>query len=221
MIGASESVLEQEDGELRLAIADARAVVAHALGALLATFEGLSVAFVAGGRTALPLMSTPEPDILIVGVGAEVEEALELAQMLRERAPAALVVLLADALDSALVRFSLDQRVDGLLLSGISARDLVAALHQVARGQVVLPSGWQGVLGAEAHGPLDELSKRQIEVLRLVALGVSYEEIGARLFISVNTVKFHVRSIYVRLGVNNRMAAARLLAEGSATAPHN
>jgi DNA-binding NarL/FixJ family response regulator len=52
-----------------------------------------------------------------------------------------------------------------------------------------------------------------MQVLTLLADGCSYEEIGARLFISLNTVKFHVRSIFLRLGVRNRMAAARLLAK--------
>jgi LuxR family maltose regulon positive regulatory protein len=53
-----------------------------------------------------------------------------------------------------------------------------------------------------------------MEVLTLLADGCSYEEIGAKLFISLNTVKFHVRSIFMRLGVRNRMAAARLLIQG-------
>ena len=55
------------------------------------------------------------------------------------------------------------------------------------------------------------LSKRQLEVLELLAQGCSYEQIGVRLFISLNTVKFHVQSIFSRLGVRNRMAAARIL----------
>ena len=63
------------------------------------------------------------------------------------------------------------------------------------------------------NDPVDALSPRQLDVLRLLADGLSYEEIGARLFITVNTVKFHVRSIFERLGVCNRMAAARVFAE--------
>ena len=51
-----------------------------------------------------------------------------------------------------------------------------------------------------------------MQVLRLLAEGMSYQQIGASLFISLNTVKFHVRSIFERLGVRNRMAAARILA---------
>ena len=76
----------------------------------------------------------------------------------------------------------------------------------------MLPPGWQGALHADRNDPLHALSERQMQVLTLLADGYSYEEIGARLFISLNTVKFHVRSIFLRLGVRNRMAAARMLA---------
>jgi DNA-binding NarL/FixJ family response regulator len=58
------------------------------------------------------------------------------------------------------------------------------------------------------------LSERQREVLELLALGASNGDIAARLYISVNTVKFHVREIYARLGVRNRVEAARLLQRG-------
>jgi DNA-binding CsgD family transcriptional regulator len=69
------------------------------------------------------------------------------------------------------------------------------------------------VLATQSEDPVGSLSDRQLEVLRLVAEGDSYEEIGRRLFISANTVKFHLRSIYMRLGVRNRVAAARMLSE--------
>ncbi|MBV8944891.1 MAG: helix-turn-helix transcriptional regulator, partial [Solirubrobacterales bacterium] len=61
--------------------------------------------------------------------------------------------------------------------------------------------------------PLESLSERQLEVLTLAAEGLSYQDIATRLFISSNTVKFHLRTIYLRLGVRNRAAAARLVNE--------
>jgi two-component system nitrate/nitrite response regulator NarP len=83
-----------------------------------------------------------------------------------------------------------------------------------------LPGDWQTVLATHGDDPVDSLSDRQLEVLRLVAEGHSYEEIGKRLFISANTVKFHLRSIYMRLGVRNRVAAARMLSEREGTDLH-
>ncbi|MDE3129978.1 MAG: helix-turn-helix transcriptional regulator [Acidobacteriota bacterium] len=75
-----------------------------------------------------------------------------------------------------------------------------------------MPAGWQGTLARSDHDPVANLSERQQQVLCLLAEGCSYEEISSRLIITINTVKFHVRSIYLRLGVRNRMAAAKLLA---------
>ena len=91
------------------------------------------------------------------------------------------------------------------------ADELAACIAQVADGRAVLPTGWKRAIAAERDDPLVTLSKRQMEVLQLLAQGCSYEEIGTRLFISLNTVKFHVQSIFSHLGVHNRMAAARIL----------
>jgi DNA-binding NarL/FixJ family response regulator len=77
----------------------------------------------------------------------------------------------------------------------------------------VFPAGWLRH-GRQAAGasPLAQLSPRQREVLELLALGMDNDQIAARLYISRNTVKFHVRTIYERLGVHNRVEAARVLA---------
>src|SRR6185437_12931499 len=98
-------------------------------------------------------------------------------------------------------------------LSDTTPSDLAVCLDQVASGHTVFPAEWRRVLAQRRNDPLDHLSERQLEVLGLVAQGLSYEEIGARLFISPNTVKFHLRTIYLRLGVRNRVAAARMLTE--------
>ena len=124
------------------------------------------------------------------------------------------IVLLADALGPELVNCVLERSLGGLLLTDHPSEDLVASLHHIARGRTVLPTGWQRELRTGASGPLDGLSARQLEVLTLLAEGCSYAEIAGRLFISVNTVKFHMRSIFERLGVRNRMAAVRVLSDG-------
>ncbi len=105
----------------------------------------------------------------------------------------------------------LDQGVAGLVLTASTGDDLSLVLDQVLRGQTALPAGWQAVLADSDGDPVTALSDRQLEVLRLLAEGCTYDEIASRLVITVNTVKFHVRSIYLRLGVGNRMAARKLL----------
>jgi DNA-binding NarL/FixJ family response regulator len=206
------AVPEPRSEPVRVAIADGRRLIAEALAALISERDGFLVTGASVGPSAVAAIVEQQPDVIVVGVGVESHGPLELVRALRARMPKAAVVIVADVLEPELVSFVLDQGISGLLLTDAPAHEVAACLDQVARGRAVLPSGWHGALVADRNDPLDSLSERQMQVLLLLADGYSYEEIGARLFITLNTVKFHVRSIFLRLGVRNRMAAARLLA---------
>jgi two-component system response regulator DesR len=122
------------------------------------------------------------------------------------------LVLLAQGLDATLARETLALEVDGVVLKCASAEDVVAALRRVAAGDTVFPAGWLAAARRAESPPQDTLSQRQLEVLELLAEGLPNELIAARLFISRNTVKFHIAAIYQRLGVTNRVQAAQALA---------
>jgi two-component system, NarL family, nitrate/nitrite response regulator NarP len=207
---------------IRVAVADVRQLIAEALGALVATMDGLELVEVFDGAAALPAIVARDPEVLLVGIGADPTDAFELVRSLRRLALNLEIVLVADVLAPELVTFVLEHRINGLFLTDTPPADLAACLDRVASGHAVLPANWHAALAHHRDDPIDSLSERQLEVLTLVAEGFSYEEIGARLFISANTVKFHLRSIYMRLGVPNRMAAARMLTErGGGEASHS
>jgi len=207
---------------IRVAVADARKLIAEALGALVATVDGLELVDVFDGAVALPGIVARHPDVLLVGIGADQTEAFDLVRSLRRIALNLEIVAVADVLTPELVTFVLDHRLNGLILTDTPPAELAACLDRVASGHAVLPANWHSVLANHRDDPIDSLSERQLEVLTLVAEGCSYEEIGERLFISANTVKFHLRSVYMRLGVRNRMAAARMLTEhGGGEASHS
>jgi two-component system, NarL family, nitrate/nitrite response regulator NarP len=197
---------------LRLAVADPRRLIAEALALAVLGEPMFEVVTTVWGEISARAVAEVSPDMILVGVGADEERALALIDALTRQLPSAEIVLVADAPTRRLLGAVLERSLGGLLLTDHPATDLVASLAHIARGQAVLPSGWQAALARPSSEPLDSLSDRQLEVLRLLAEGCSYEEIGGRLFISVNTVKFHTRSIFERLGVHNRMAAVRLLA---------
>jgi DNA-binding NarL/FixJ family response regulator len=194
---------------LRIAVRDPRRLLAEALGVLVAQLTGFVLTDVDPHGFAAP---GERPDLVLVGVPQPPAEALAMVVSLRARLPQLPVVLLADSPDHGLVGFVLDHRLNGLLVTDCSAADLAACLRQVSRGNTVLPAHWQRFSTPAPGDPLQGLSARQMDVLELLAQGLSYDEIGARLFISANTVKFHVRGIFVRLGVRNRTAAARFVA---------
>lgn len=198
---------------IRVAVLDNRRLVGAALAALIRTMEEFVVVDVFESGEALPAIVAREPTVLLVGVGADVTPAFDIVRSLRLITLSIEIMIVADRLTPDLVKFVLDQHLNGLILTDTPPSDLAACLRRVALGHALLPSGWHQVLDARGDDPVGSLSDRQLEVLRLVAEGYSYDEIGARLFISANTVKFHLRSIYLRLGVRNRVAAARMLAE--------
>lgn len=189
-------------------------LVREALRVALDADEAFEVTGVFGDeRQMLVAAGLDAPAIVVLDGTLAAETGFRAVSELRERESATRIVLLADTVHTALVRSALEQGVDGLLVQSLPTADIVAALRHVLRGHAVLPREWQAAVGPSAgQTPLDLLSARQLEVLELLAEGRPNEEIARRLFISVNTVKFHIRGIYEKLGVRNRVEASRLLA---------
>lgn len=140
-------------------------------------------------------------------------DALGAIAQLRAASPTTSVVVLARELTPSLSRAALAQEVDGLVTGMLSSDQLADALRQVAAGQAIFPAGWISAANRASERALDGLlSPRQLQVLELLAAGLTNGEIAARLHLSANTVKFHVRTIYERAGVSNRVQAAAVLA---------
>jgi DNA-binding NarL/FixJ family response regulator len=117
------------------------------------------------------------------------------------------LVLLCTAVSPEVVFCASTRRVDGVLLKESSVRELREAVAHIVTGHAVMPARWRA-MPAQV-----ELTARQGEVLELVALGYSNEEIADRLGLRPNTVKFHISEIFRRLGVRNRIEAATRLSE--------
>jgi DNA-binding NarL/FixJ family response regulator len=201
---------------IRVVVADERRLIAEALAALIGRMPGFVVTGVIPNGLSLETIAAQNPDLVLVGIAQVSHGVYQFANSLHTRAPAIQMVLVADVLEPELVSFVLEEGLSGLLLTDAPAAEIAQCLDQVVRGHAVMPAGWQRMLVDDRDDSLSSLSERQLQVLRLLADGYSYDQIGAELFISPNTVKFHVRSIYLRLGVRNRMAAARVLNEDSA-----
>ena len=113
-----------------------------------------------------------------------------------------------------MVRCAIDEHADGVVLKSETVEDMVLALRHVLAGRAVMPVGWQAASLEPEPGALPAgLSAREREVLDLVTAGMSNEEVAKHLVISSNTVKFHLRMIYSRLGVHNRVEATRAVSQ--------
>ncbi len=212
-------ILGSPASNIRVVIGDVRRLIAEALAAMVDGMSGFTVTAVVNCEMEGAGLVAHKADLLLVGVGADAGKALEFVRSLRTLTRRPETVILADAPDPELIKFVLEQQLSGLLMTDTLAPEFAACLDQIARGHAILPAGWHCILAENRNDPLGSLSSRQMEVLELLAEGCSYEQIAVRLFISVNTVKFHVRSIFSHLGVRNRMAAAHLLVQRPRAAP--
>lgn len=121
------------------------------------------------------------------------------------------IVLLCRSASPGLVRWAIDEHAEGVVLKSDAAEEMVVALRHVLDGRAVMPVGWQSASLDLDRDVAGALSAREREVLALAGAGLSNKEIATRLVISVNTVKFHFRRIYAKLGVNNRVRATQVL----------
>lgn len=158
-----------------------------------------------GSPALLALLPPPQAFVLLEELGPLLEPTVH---EIRAGLPAARMLLLTREADAAAVSGALELGVHGLVDGNARGSELVRALREVLRGRRVFPA----LVVLDDPAAAASLSRRQRDVLRLVAQGLSNQAIGEELSITVNTVKFHVRTIFRELGIHNRVEAARLWA---------
>jgi DNA-binding NarL/FixJ family response regulator len=183
------------------------------LRALLSADERLEVVAEAATLSELGMLP-PETDILVALV--EAAPRLDLEDITKEIEPAPAVLLLTDEPFEVRLLAGLPLRAWGLLPLDCSEEELLAAIHALHHGLMVgTPAVMQPLIGqAIAANPeeylVEELTEREMEVLELLADGLANKQIALELEISEHTVKFHVSSIYTKLGAANRTEAVRI-----------
>jgi DNA-binding NarL/FixJ family response regulator len=121
------------------------------------------------------------------------------------------VVLLTREFREDVVLCALEHGVSGVLLKSYPIEDVRSAIAYIVTGRTLMPAGWQRAV--TPLRPRLALSPRHRQILALIAEGRCNDEIAAELKVSPNTVKFHVRAVYSRLGVRNRVEAANRYAQ--------
>jgi two-component system, NarL family, response regulator DesR len=167
----------------------------------------------------LAIAATGEPpDVALLDVDDPLVGLPPLAP-LRIAHPDLRIVVLCRGISPGVGRYAMTEALEGVVLKSSGPSELDLALRHALEGRAIMPAGWDLELGWTPEPELAGLSAREREVLDLAAAGLTNAQIASRLSISANTVKFHLRSIYARLGVRNRVEAVRALRGGPAPAP--
>jgi two-component system, NarL family, response regulator NreC len=197
---------------ITIVIADDHAVVRQGLRLLLESEDDLAVVGEASDvREASALLRAEAPAVLVLDLHMGPELSLSTLSELRSASPTTAVVILTMDDDPAFVQPAWAAGASGYVLKEASRTDLVRAIRTVGRGGRYLDpaiGGW-ALSGAED----DVLSERELEVLRLVALGYTNSDIAKRMYISPRTVETHRANLQGKLGLTGRPELVRYALE--------
>jgi DNA-binding NarL/FixJ family response regulator len=200
-------------------IVDDHAVFRRGLELVLAEEPDFEIVGEAGdGQEAIERAADLLPDVVVMDVRMPVVGGIEAARRIRNARPGTKVVMLTGSQNEEDLFAAVRVGATGYLLKEVATEEVAGAVRAVARGLALIAPAMTTkllgefiVLSRRVDATLDappKLSDREIEVLRLVAKGMSNKEIATELVIAENTVKNHVRNILDKLQLRSRMEAA-------------
>ncbi len=214
-----------QEKSIRVLIADDHAVVREGVRALIASEPGMEVAGeAADGIEAVQQARLLQPDVILLDLIMPRQGGLESIGQIKKENPAARILILTSFAEDDKVFPAIKTGALGYMLKDSSPQELLQAIRHVYQGESSLHPTIARKLVRELSQPSalppteEPLTEREVEVLQLVAKGLSNQEIGQKLFVSERTTRTHVSNILNKLHLANRtQAALYALREGLAS----
>ncbi len=194
---------------MRVLIADDHRLMLEGIRAALSAADDIEVVGEAqDGSQVLPLINQLKPDVVLLDIRMPKLDGLACLERLRKRNPQVKVVVLSVFSDPDHIEAALKRGANGYIVKSINPLDLPSALRQAVEETVY------NVLGVPEHDQQRHareagLTEREITILAGVARGLSNRALGKELWVTEQTVKFHLTNVYRKLDVANRTEAAR------------
>ena len=197
--------------EINIVIADDHAIVRRGLRQLLEGVDGFAVVAEAEDvDSARRYLRGHHPQVLVLDLNMPGESSIDAIPKLREEFPDTQIVVLTMQNEPAYARSALSAGVLGYVLKESADAELVQAIRAAVAGEHYLNPRLGARVAAEPPpGPPDGLSERELEILRLIALGYTNSQVAEELFLSVRTVETHRAHIQQKLGLSDRAELVR------------
>lgn len=173
------------------------------------------VAEASNGMDALALLETSEPDLIVLDLNMQGMDGIETLKAMREKGVASRIVMLTVSDHDEDVVSAITNGADGFLLKDMEPEEIIAKIKQAALGKMVISDRLAEVLASALRRPekkvnnaLESLTGRELEILKLIAKGLSNKLIARELDISDGTVKVHVKHLLKKMNLRSRVEAA-------------
>ena len=221
-------------GPIKVVIADDHALFREGLKRILSLEKDVLVVGEASrGDEVAKIVDRTKPDVLLLDLKMPKGDVVQTLLEASEKTPATKVLILTAFSEDENILNAAKSGAKGYVLKGVSSATLVQAIKTVYEGgfwvdkemssadafEEIVQSQSGNYGGEPVNEVIKHLTKREVEILRLVAEGLTNEEIGKRIFISEKTVKTHLTNIFDKLKVNNRFKAALLIMNRAAQGP--
>ena len=164
------------------------------------------------GNEGIALALKTQPDLIILDLNMKGLSGLDTLKSLRNEDVDARIVILTVSDAKNDIFALIDAGADGYLLKDTEPDTLLGQIKQIAQGEVILSDSIKDLLleRSSSQDPIHALTDREMDVLQLIAKGLSNKQIAAQLFISEEPVKVHIRNLLRKLNVHSRVAATVL-----------
>ncbi|MEE6031586.1 response regulator [Avibacterium paragallinarum] len=199
--------------KMKILLIDDHPLMRRGIKQLLELDETFEVVGDAGsGAEGINLALQTSPDLIILDLNMKGLSGIDTLKALREENIDARIIILTVSDAKNDVFALVDAGADGYLLKDTEPDLLLRQIKRIAQGEVILSDSIKDLLLEQRpeQDPIDALTDRELEVLRLIATGLSNKQIAAQLFISEETVKVHIRNLLRKLNVHSRVAATVL-----------
>ncbi|GBG96315.1 response regulator transcription factor [Lactococcus termiticola] len=197
--------------KIKLLIVDDHQMVRLGLSSFMSIQPDIEVVGeAADGESGYLKNETLKPDVILMDLVMDRLDGIEATKKILAQHPEQKILILTSFIDDEKVFPALEAGAKGYILKTSQASEIATAIRKVASGEEILSEAVKQKIYESKHRKhelYDDLSKRELEVLQVLATGLSNQEIADQLFISLKTVKTHVSNIFTKLSVNDRTQA--------------
>jgi DNA-binding NarL/FixJ family response regulator len=200
---------------MKILVADDDALIRDGLRLILETVEGFEVVgAAANGQEAVKLCAAVMPDVVLMDIRMPVLDGVQATRQIKEQFRDVKVLLLTTFKDTEYIRSAVKHGADGYILKSMPAEGIIESIRSVARGNVVyekeIASALSGMMTQDKKpSPAEEeITARELEIMKLIAEGRSNKEIAASLFITEGTVRNATSALLDKLNLRDRTQLA-------------